>query len=147
MSISKVSGETITAAFGGGYALQGSLTTAEFNPVSATTYYGGDANNTAGATGAQSRRIYIPKTGTIKFCYGLFYGTPQATSAVGTLSINVNNGAYTTIGTSTHLTAHSLYSNTGLSISVTQGDYIEFKWVCPYYVPQRITQDFIIYIE
>ena len=147
MSISKVSGETIIATFGGGYALQGSLTTTEFNPVSATTYYGGDANNTAGATGAQSRRIYIPKTGTIKSCYGLFYGTPQATSSVGTLSINVNNGAYTTIGTATHLTAHSVYSNTGLSISVTRGDYIEFKWVCPYYAPQRITQDFIIYIE
>ena len=147
MSISKVSGETIIATFGGGYALQGSLTTTEFNPVSATTYYGGDANNTAGATGAQSRRIYIPKTGTIKFCYGFFAQSAQAFSSVGDLNINVNNGAYTLISQETHLTTTSLYSNTGLSIAVTRGDYIEFKWRCPLYPPTKVLCEFVVYVE
>lgn len=148
MSISKVSGETIIATFGGGYALQGTLATTEFNPVSVTSYYGGDAVGTTASTTAQSRRIYIPKTGTIKSCYGFFFNNSvQFASSAGTLYINVNNGAYTTIGTQIHIANRSLYSNTTLSIAVTRGDYIEFKWVCPFYPPGRMLSEFVVYVE
>ena len=150
MSISKVSGETIIATFGGGYALQGSLATEYFTPSGSTTYYGGDAVGTIASTTQGSRRIYIPKTGTIKSCYGFFVQAgPQATSSVGTLYINVNSGIHTntTISQQTHLTTTSLYSNTSLSIAVTQGDYIEFKWTSPSSVPIRILTEFVIYIE
>jgi len=148
VSVSKVSGETIIAAFGGGYALQGSLSTTDFDPASTTSYYGGDALTDTASTTAQSRRVYIPKTGTIKFCYGFFFnGVGQATSSLGTLSINVNNGAYTTIGTTVHFATTSIYSNILLSIAVTQGDYIELKWQCPLYPPSKVLCEFVVYIE
>ena len=147
MSISKVSGETITAAFGGGYALQGSLATTDFSPRSTVDYYGGDSLDNNPTVTAQSRRIYIPKTGTIKFCYGFFAQSAQAFSSVGDLNINVNNGAYTLISQETHLTTTSLYSNTGLSIAVTRGDYIEFKWRCPLYPPTKVLCEFVVYVE
>ena len=147
MSISKVSGETIIAAFGGGYTLQGSLATADFNPASATNYYGGDSLGSTTSTTAQSRRIYIPKTGTIKTCYGFFAQTAQPFSSAGTLNVNVNNGAYTLISTATHLTTKTVYSNTGLSIAVTQGNYIEFQWISPYYQPTKVLCEFVVYVE
>ena len=148
MSINKVSGETIIATFGGGYALQGSLATTDFNPTSNFNYYGGDSLDTLPSTTAQSRRIYIPKTGTIKTCYGFFAQVAQANVALGDLKINVNNGAYTLISNQSHLSTTTLYSNTALSISVTQGDYIEFKWRCPYqYPPSKVLCEFVVYIE
>ena len=147
MSVSKVSGETIIAAFGGGYALQGSLSTVDFDPASTTNYYGGDAVGATASTTAQSRRVYIPKTGTIKFCYGFFAQTAQAISSTGDLHINVNNGAYTLISQQSHLTTATLYSNTSLSIAVTQGNYIEFRWRCPLYPPGKVLCEFVVYIE
>ena len=147
MSISKVSGETIIATFGGGYALQGSLSTADFNPTSSTYYYGGDSLTSTASTTTQSRRVYIPKTGTIKFCYGFFAQIAQALSAVGDLHINVNNGTYTLISQQPHLTTTTIYSNTSLSIAVTQGDYIEFRWRCPFYPPSKVLCEFVVYVE
>ena len=147
MSISKVSGETIIATFGGGYALQGSLVSQSSFPSSNTYYYGGDSFGTALSTTAQSRRIYIPKSGTIKTCYGFFSQTAQAFNSVGDLHINVNNGAYTQIDQKNHLTNATLYSKLDLSIAVTQGQYIEFKWQCPLYPPQKVLCEFVVYIE
>jgi hypothetical protein len=147
MSISKVNGQTIIAAVGGGYSLQGSLVSLSSFPSSNTDYYGGDSFSTALSTTAQSRRIYIPKSGTIKTCYGFFSQTAQAFNAVGDLHINVNNGAYTLISQENHLATTSLYSNTSLSISVTLGDYIEFRWRCPYYAPGSVLCEFVVYVE
>ena len=147
MSIIKVGGETIIAAFGGGYSLQGSLAAQSFFPSSNTDYYGGDSFGTAISITAQSRRIYIPKTGTIKTCYGFFSQTAQSFSSVGDLNINVNNGAYTLLSQQNHFGTTTLYSNNSLSIAVTQGYYIEFKWRCPYYAPSNVVCEFVVYVE
>lgn len=147
MSISKVSGETIIATFGGGYALQGSLSTTDFNPTSTINYYGGDSLDSTPSTTAQTRRVYIPKTGTIKFCYGFFNQVAQGISSLGDLHINVNNGAYTLISQQSHFTTTTLYSNTSLSIAVTLGDYIEFRWRCPFYPPSKVLCEIVVYIE
>ena len=148
MSISKINGETIIAAFGGGYSLRGTLANSSANPIAGTPYYGGGAAG-AGISGTvDSRRIYIPKTGTIKSCYGYFNQTASASGNTGTLSINVNNGAYTTISTAAHNVVSTVYYNNSLSIAVTQGNYIEFKWTCPATTaPTNMTSSFIIYIE
>lgn len=147
MSISKVSGETIIATFGGGYALQGSLSTAAFSPIRDLSYYGGDASTQKQSLTAQTRRVYIPKTGTIKFCYGFFNQVAQPISSLGALEINVNNGTYTLISQANHFSTTTLYSNTSLSIAVTQGDYIEFRWTCPTSAPKGVICEFVVYIE
>ena len=148
MSISKINGETIIAAFGGGYSLRGTLANTSTNPTAGITYYGGGAAGAAITQSSDSRRLYIPKTGTIKSCYGYFNQTASASGNTGTLSINVNNGGYTTISTAAHNVVSTVYSNTSLSISVTQGNYIEFKWTCPATTaPTNMTSSFIIYIE
>ena len=110
MSISKVSGETIKATFGGGYALQGTLDTIEFNPASVTSYYGGDAVGTTASITPQSRRIYIPKTGTIKSCYGYFNQNSSGSGNTGTLNIRLNNTTDTSVGTAAHNTTSIEFS-------------------------------------
>jgi hypothetical protein len=149
MSISKISGETILAAFGGGYSLRGTLATVSFNPVGGTTYYGGGAANSGGNTNADTKRLYIPKTGTIKSCYGFFNQTGSTSGNTGTLNIRKNNTTGTAVGSAqAHNTNPTIYSSTSLSIAVTQGDYIEFKWTCPAsFPPSNMTTSFIIYIE
>ena len=148
MSISKINGETIIAAFGGGYSLRGTLATVSTNPVAGTTYYGGGAVGAAITSTADSRRIYIPKTGTIKSCYGYFNQAASVSGNTGTLNIRLNNTTDTSVGTAAHNTTSTIYSNTSLSIAVTQGDYIEFKWTCPATPPPTsILSSFIIYIE
>ena len=149
MSISKISGETILASFGGGYSLRGTIANDAITPVAGTTYYGGGAAHVSGATSAATRRLYIPKTGTIKSCYGFFNQIGSTSGNTGTLNIRLNNTTDTAVGSSqAHNTNPTIYSSTALSIAVTQGDYIEFKWTCPATIaPTVMTSSFIIYIE
>ena len=148
MSISKINGETIIAAFGGGYSLRGTLASAANNPSAGITYFGGGPLNTTITTTAGVRRLYIPKTGTIKSCYGYFNQNSSGSGNTGTLNIRLNNTTDTAVGTAAHNTTSTIYSNTSLSIAVTQGDYIEFKWTCPATPPPTsILSSFIIYIE
>jgi hypothetical protein len=139
---------TAVVTNGGGYAARGTLATAALNPVAGTNYYGGGAASAALSTTVQSRRVYMPKAGTIRACYGYFFQTASASGNLGTLAINVNNGGYTSVGTAAHNVASTIYSNTGLSISVAQGDYIEFRWTAPATtVPTAVTSEFIVYVE
>lgn len=149
MSISKINGETIIAAFGGGYSLRGTLaTTSSTNPTAGITYYGGGAAGAAITQSSDSRRLYIPKTGTIKSCYGYFNQTASVSGNTGTLNIRLNNLTDTLVGTAAHNVTNTVYSSTSLSIAVTQGNYIEFKWTCPATTaPTSMTSSFIIYVE
>jgi hypothetical protein len=64
------------------------------------------------------------------------------------LAVNVNNGGYTTISTAAHNVNPTVYSNTGLSISVAAGDYIEFRWTCPATTaPTNVNAEVIAYIS
>jgi hypothetical protein len=148
MSISKINGETIIAAFGGGYSLRGTLANAAFNPSGSFTYYGGGAANTTNTTTVDTRRIYIPKSGTIKSCYGFFNQTASASANTGLLYIRLNNMNDYQVGSlKAHNVNPTIYSDTTLGIAVTQGNYIEFKWTCPSTPPTDVTTSFIIYIE
>ena len=95
------------------------------------------------------RRLYIPKTGTIKSCYGYFNQTASVSANTGTLNIRLNNTTDTAVGSAqAHNVTSTKYSSTSLSIAVTQGDYIEFKWTAPATTaPTSVLGSFIIYIE
>ena len=139
---------TTTVTNGGGYAVRGALATISTTPTQAVNYYiGGNAINALSGT-QQSRRIYIPKAGTITSVYGHFQQTASGSGNLGTLAVNVNNGGYTTISTAAHNVNPTVYSNTGLSISVAAGDYIEFRWTCPATTaPTNVNAEVIAYIS
>lgn len=139
---------TTTVSNGGGYARNGTLATASLNPTAATTYYGGGAASAALSTTAGSRRLYMPKAGTITACYGFFNQTAGHLTNTGALNIRLNNTTDTLVANATHNAGTTIYSNTSLSIAVVAGDYIEFKWTCPATTaPTAVTTDFVVYIS
>ena len=137
------------AANGGGYALQANFATAAFNPVASTVYYGGGGTVAAATTSPDVRRLFIPKSGTIKAAYGFFVQTASASGTVYTLAIRNNGTTDTTIATAPHNLPTTTYSNTGLSIAVTQGQYIEVNWLtnATGALPTNVIANFSLYIE
>jgi len=132
-----------------GYSLNSYLGSVTLAPADATTYYFGGAFTNALTTTAAIRRLYIPKSGTIKAAYVTFSQT-AGTAETSTISIRLNNTTDTTITASVVNNAGvTTFNNTGLSIAVVEGDYIEIKWVTPTWAtnPTAVICNVLIYIE
>jgi hypothetical protein len=118
------------------------------SPTDAQTVYFGNLPK-APTTTAGISRVYIPKTGTIKairiWCYSGTAGTNEAWS----LYIRLNNTTDTLIATLSLNTAARDFSNTGLNIAVTAGDYFEIKGIQPTWATNPLTTIFggYVYIE
>jgi len=97
--------------------------------VDATTYYYGGSAAAAVAT-ADQMRLYIPTTGTITkaFVSVVVRGTLASGGEDSEALIRLNNTTDTSVSTTLeHNAVYNTVSNTGLSIAVTQGDYVEIK--------------------
>ena len=98
--------------------------------LASTTYYFG-LPSAGPNTSAAIRRVYIPYSGTLKVAY-IYANTSSATSTESwTLSIRLNNTTSTSISSVANNSKDKVFSNTGLSISVSQGDYIEIITTTP----------------
>lgn len=107
-------------------------TTTVHNPGDGLTYYFG-AVGFAAVTTADTRRVYIPRAGTI-VAASVVSDTTAGT--VGTnenisIYIRLNNTTSTLIATVGAATKYREFRNTSLSITVAAGDYIEIEVVCP----------------
>lgn len=131
-----------------GYTL--TATTAGFNPADATTYYFAHPGATSTST-PTTLRMYIPKSGTIKAVYGhLSVAGTLGSTETSTMWVRLNNTTDTTISTSVQNSANSNpFSNSGLSVSVSAGDYITFKWTTPTWAtnPTTVACYITAYIE
>lgn len=119
-----------------GYSLQffGKITGPSTGVDGATYYIGTDYEQAFVETTAAIRRIYTPKTGTVKAIYGSVYNTGVvSTSETSTISFRLNDTTDTTITSALALNAAAttLFNNTSLSVAVTAGNYFEIKWVAP----------------
>lgn len=113
---------------GGGYTLQAAaISTANFTWADNATYYFGIAHTFQLASVQGRGEIFIPKTGTIKkvFVYASFSTAGSAES--WTMSVLVNGTSATTIQSISVNTATRSWSNTNMSVSVTEGDHIEIR--------------------
>ena len=101
-----------------------------FNPADATTYYFGAFSETAPTTAAATRRIYIPRAGTIKTA-DIMMNCAVGSNEACTLYLRKNNTTDTTLSSTVTFNAspyHELV--TGLNITLSASDYIEAKLVC-----------------
>ena len=112
------------------------------SPADVTTYYMGALPALAAITSAQVRRIYIPETGIIESIYFFNSCGTVGTAETSTFYIRVNNTTDTAIATVAVTGTPFLLSNNALSIAVTQGDYIEIKWITPTWVTNPLTMLF-----
>lgn len=116
-----------------GYAIK--VITTGANPLDGNTYYLIDCENLVASTTATqaNTRYYISTSGTINKVYGQFQvvGTLGSTENTS-LYLRKNNTTDTAISTTLKLNAADVtFSATALSISVSAGDYIQVKMVCP----------------
>jgi hypothetical protein len=71
--------------------------------------------------------VYIPKTGIIKKAYITQSAATAGQSVTITINIRLNNTTDTAVATSSTTSTFRTFINNALSISVTEGDYIEMK--------------------
>ena len=131
-----------------GYNLQ--FSAASFNAGDATTYYIG-GNYQDASTTANLVRIYIPKSGTIKYAnFFIHVNSTLGSAETSTVSIRINNTTDVTLSSSVTCSAETQnFSNNALSTAVVQGDYLEIKWVTPTFAtnPQQLRISGSIYVE
>lgn len=111
------------------------------NPADAQTYFlrYGSIAPLGGGSGFAQTRMYIPIAGTITRAYGCFTCT-TGSSQNSTIIIRLNNTTDTTVSSTIPLNVSpSNFNNTGLSIAVSAGDYIEVKWTTPTWSPTNPT--------
>lgn len=130
-----------------GYSIQ--IGAYNFNPADATTYYWGGLFPAAPGTTDGTRRIYIPRGGTLKRIYLTFTCAPGS-SETSTLYVRVNSTTDYTISSTFALDANpKIAFNTSLSIPLSTGDYIEIKWITPTWAtnPTAVSVNAIAWIE
>lgn len=120
-----------SAGGGGGYSMFIQALTG--NPLDATTYYmcnGFSVTHTQLATVARAR-LTIPAAGTINSCYGYFNPFAGSNENV-TLALRLNNTTDFNVSTTLQFNSANVpFNATGLGISVSAGDYILIKLICP----------------
>ena len=151
--IVKSDGTIISAATAGtdyatlGYTLEGQAASQATTTDGQTLYWG--SMIVAPSTTANRWRIYIPKTGVIESVYIYSYSGTAGSAENWSTYIRLNNTSDTLIQTLAVNTNDRVWSNTSLNISVTQGNYIEIKEVCPTWAtnPATVTRVVTIYIK
>lgn len=129
-----------------GYTIHVQALTA--SPADSVSNYFGNFPRTVG-TSANISRIYIRKAGTIKIAELHNYSGTAGTAENWSLYIRLNNTTDTLVATVAAAASERIFSNTGLSIAVVAGDYIEMKTVNPAWVTNPLTSIWggYIYIE
>jgi hypothetical protein len=118
-----------TGSSGSLYTLQ-TFAPTTVTPADATVYYIGSFG--IGSVNTY-QRMYIPTTGTVTKAYVNFRNTgTTGTGETSTIALRKNDSTDTTISSAvTTNSAFTVVSNTSLNISVSSGDYVEFKWTTP----------------
>lgn len=104
------------------------------NPQNGITYWFADGSSYDAITSNNIAitRTYIPTDGTIDVCYGKFTATSSGSADNVTVALRLNDTTDYNVSTTIALnTAQVPFSNTSLGISVTAGDFIEIKMICP----------------
>ena len=107
--------------------------TGTYNPVDGNTAYMALGGAISGSSGGVTRVYTMPSAITIKAAYGVvnIAGTLGSSQNVS-VYIRVNNTTDTAITTTSQWTANpTTFSNTGLSLALSAGDFIVIKLVFP----------------
>jgi hypothetical protein len=101
-------------------------------PADATTYF---ISPTGGLVAtAANYKLRIPRAGVIRRVY-IDGNCTTGTSETSTISIRLNDTTDTTIVSTLAFNASPFaFSNTSMSVTVAQGDFINVKWVSPSWV-------------
>ena len=114
-----------------------------------TTYFFGLSGGSIWTTVSAIRKIFVPKSGTIKYINVFWHATTVGSSEEISVYLRLNDKTDYLIATIGDANAAKNFVNSGLGIVVVQGDYLEIKIVCPTWVtnPATIRVGGSVYIE
>lgn len=118
--------------------------------LSQATYYLGAGAEPYWTTTLSYRKIFVPRTGTIKYAHlRLIQDSGGVTGESISAYIRINDSSDTLIQTSAFSGYFCVHVNSSLSVSVTQGDYISIKIVIPSMssYPTNVLGQGVIYIQ
>lgn len=119
------------------YSIVGSLQKSSF--VASTTYYFGAHPQSTLSTTADVNRVYIPKSGTITRIYFSIFNNAGVAGSAQTVPIflRLNNTTdYLAVNAVLNMASSTAAYNVNVSsITVSSGDYFEFKQVSPAWSP------------
>lgn len=115
------------------------------SPTDAQTIYFGQLPKVP-VTAQGTSRVYIRKAGTITQANILNYSGTAGTNEAWPCNIRLNNTGDTQIASVSLATSERVWSNTGLSIAVVAGDYVEIKCVNPTWATNPLTSIFAGYL-
>lgn len=136
------------AGGGLGYALCGN-TGSTTSPADSSNYYFGTNGRPVSTTEGNTKH-YVPKAGTLKVAEVFWFASTTAGSGEDvSVYVRVNGTTDTLIATVGTTDATKRFSNTGLSVSLAQGDYFEIKIVTPAWAtnPGGVQTGYTLYIE
>lgn len=130
-----------------GYSVQLMAANASTTTDGQTIHFG--IPQVAPSTTGGNQRVYIPKSGTIKAAYVYANAGTAGTGEAWVMHVRLNNTTDTQIQSLSLANANRVWSNTGLSIAVVAGDFIEIKSVNPTWAtnPANVRLNATIYIE
>jgi hypothetical protein len=120
----------------------------EFDPIDAEVLYFGMLPVEPSTTAANNK-VHIRTAGTLRIANIYSYSQVAGSNESWTIAVRLNNTTDTTIATVAAATNERIFSNTGLSIAVVAGDYVEIKSTNPTWAtnPEMTTFGGYIYIE
>lgn len=127
-----------THAGGGGLGYTLPFQALTSGPADGATIYMG-MQPRAPVTTAGQQKIRIPKAGTIKYAYIYSRAGTAGTGENWSAYVRLNNTTDTLIQTLGVTTNERIWENSGLSVAVVAGDYIEIKFVNPTWVTNPLT--------
>tara|TARA_R110000868_G_scaffold107649_4_gene294463 strand:- start:5166 stop:7019 length:1854 start_codon:yes stop_codon:yes gene_type:complete len=141
-----------TVASQSGYTIQMVLATTGSNLAAGTIYYmGAPVRNQLLSTSGRTR-IYVPRPGKVKSAY-VYVRTNGTLASAGTSTFHIVKTSFFVeqINTSTTVgsVADAALSSSAISMSVSQGDYLEVQLTTPAWgtLPTAVEANAIIYIE
>lgn len=117
------------------------VTSLQYSPTDSETVYFGSVGRTPNATATISR-VYVPVAGTISRADIGAHCATIGTSENWSLYIRKNNTTDTLVQTLGSASSFRVWSNSGLSISMSAGDYLEIKSVEPTWATNPVNCSF-----
>lgn len=122
--------KTLVESISKGYVLFAN--SAIFSPTDATAYYFGSLWTYAPTNSDGAQKVFIPVSGVLdRVDISVTIITTYGSTELSSIYLRKNGTTDYLLSSVFNLSGNAAVNKTGLTVSVTAGDYVEIKWITP----------------
>lgn len=122
--------KTLVSSISKGYVVFAN--SAIFSPTDATTYYFGSLWTYAPTNSDGAQKVFIPVSGVLDRVFiSVTIITTYGSTELSSIYLRKNSTTDYLLSSVFDLSNNTTVNKTGLTVSVTAGDYVEIKWITP----------------